>query len=182
MTHTQRTIADRKRKGEITIHMLIAGIIHLRNDIKSTRINAIPNPVLYNIGSMNVEEVGKMAYSTTSVAMPVIGQLKWIENAERASSRVVSAGKYRTFSPLVALRPLGIGSSEAWNSLPFLVVMVKVDNVVEGEGLPFLDRILAKLASFSQIRHWFKEKPLLWVRKFSIGSSQLHLVQTLVLG
>ena len=113
--------------------------------------------------------------------MPVIRQLKCVANAERASSLVVPAGKYKVCSPLVALRPPGIGSSEAWNSLPFLVVMVKVDGVVAaGMGLPFLARALARAISFSQLRHWFKENPLLWVRKSSIGFSVLHLVHTLV--
>ena len=135
---------------------------------------AMPNATLY---------ISEFDYSTTSVEIPVIWQLKWITNAERASSLVVPAGKYRTCSPLVALRPVGIGSSEAWNSLPFLVVMVKVDGVVAaGMGLPFLARALAKAIDFSQLRHWFKENPLLWMRKSSMDFSMLHLVQTLVLG
>jgi hypothetical protein len=95
-------------------------------------------------------------YSTTSVEMPVIWQLKWIANAERASSLVVPAGKYRTFSPLVALREPGVGAKDAWNSLPFFVVMVKVVGVAAGSvgaGLPFFARALANAISFSQLRH-----------------------------
>ena len=84
--------------------------------------------------------------------MPVIGQLKCVANAERDSSLVVSEGKYRVCSPLVALRLPGVGSIDAWNSLPFLVVMMKVDDVT-GTGVPFLALLLANAISFSQLRH-----------------------------
>lgn len=132
--------------GESTIKNGRAGNSHLTNANKTENTTAMPNAAL------NISDCG---YSTTSVAMPVIGQLKWIENAERASSRVVFAGKYKMCSPLVALRQPGVGSSDAWNSLPFLVVMVKVDDVTGawGVGMPLLEIVRAKLIFFSHSRH-----------------------------
>ena len=70
--------------GESTIKYGIEGNSHLTNAKRMEHRTAMPNAAL------NISDCG---YSTTSVEIPVIGQPKWIENAERASSRVVPAGK-----------------------------------------------------------------------------------------
>lgn len=102
--HPITTMEASMANGESTIINGRAGNSHLTNAKRMEHRTAMPNAAL------NISDCG---YSTTSVEIPVIWQLKCVAKAKRPSSLVVPAGKYKMCSPLVALRQPGIGSKDA---------------------------------------------------------------------